>query len=138
MNYAMSKKIDTEIDEMVTYMLFADEEPLKEPVKGVSTFTKTFAARGPRDHQGRSLRDFDLQKRLFRYPLSYMIYSPAFEAMPDLVRERAYQRIYDVLTRKDANEKFASLSDSDRKAVLAILRDTKRNLPAYWNEPVER
>ncbi len=36
--------------------------------RGVSTFTKTFAERGPRDHQGRSLRDFDLHKRMFRYP----------------------------------------------------------------------
>ena len=95
---AARDRIDTEIEEMVGYMLFVDEEPLKEPVKGVSTFTKTFAERGPRDTKGRSLRDFDLQKRLFRYPLSYMIYSAAFDGLPEMVRDRVYQRLYDVLT----------------------------------------
>src|SRR5215469_7982205 len=46
------KQLNSEIEEMVTYMLFADEEPLKAPVTGVSTFTKTFPERGPRDSKG--------------------------------------------------------------------------------------
>jgi hypothetical protein len=111
---------------------------LREPVAGVSTFTKTFAARGPRDRQGRSLRDFDLQKRLFRYPLSYMIYSAAFDGMPDLARERVYQRLYDVLTGKDSSEKFAHLSAEDRSAMLEILRQTKPKLPNYFTAAAPR
>jgi hypothetical protein len=55
-------QFDTDLESLVTYMLFADEATLRGPVIGVSTFTKTFAERGPRDRQGRSLRDFDLQK----------------------------------------------------------------------------
>jgi hypothetical protein len=129
---AARDRINSEIDEMTGYMLFVDEEPLKEPVAGVSTFTKTFAGRGPRDDKGRSLRDFDLQKRLFRYPLSYMIYSAAFDGMPDVVHERVYQRLYDVLTGKDKSQTFAALSPADRQAVLEIVRATKPNLPAYW------
>ncbi len=124
-------KIDPEIDEMVTYMLFADEAPLTAPVTGVSTFTKTFPQRGPRDKQGRSLRDFDLKARLFRYPLSYMIYSAAFDALPDMARERIYRRLFEVLTGKDQSKTFARLSAEDRRAVLEILRETKPNLPAY-------
>ncbi|HYR86579.1 MAG TPA: hypothetical protein VE422_21005 [Terriglobia bacterium] len=124
--------LDAGIEELVTYMLFADEEPLREPVKGVSTFTQTFPQRGPRDKQGRSLRDFDLQKRLFRHPLSYMIYSEVFEGLPDAVREKIYRRLYDVLTGKDTSKKYSALSAVDRRAVLEILRDTKPNLPAYW------
>ena len=120
---------------MTGYMLFVDEEPLKQPVAGVSTFIKTFAARGPRDAKGRSLRDFDLQKRLFRYPLSYMIYSSAFDGMPDIVRERVYQRVYDVLTGKDKSQTFAGISPADRQAVLEIVRATKPNLPKYWTSP---
>ena len=46
---AAEEKINPEIEEMLGYMLFVDEAPLKEPVKGVSTFTQTFAERGPRD-----------------------------------------------------------------------------------------
>jgi hypothetical protein len=125
-------QFDTDLESLVTYMLFADEATLRGPVVGVSTFTKTFAARGPRDHQGRSLRDFDLQKRMFRYPLSYMIYSEAFDGMPDQVRERVYRRLYDVLTGRDQSEKFKRLSSEDRQAVLEILRDTKQGLPAYF------
>src|SRR5580704_10634067 len=122
---AARNRINGEIEEMVGYMLFVDEEPLKEPVAGVSTFTKTFAARGPRDAKGRSLRDFDLQKRLFRYPLSYMVYSAAFDGMPGIVREQIYLRLYDVLTGKDKREKFARLSMQDRRSILEILCETK-------------
>jgi len=129
---AARDRINTEIEEMVGYMLFVDEEPLKQPVKGVSTFTKTFAERGPRDSKGRSLRDFDLQKRLFRYPLSYLIYSAAFDGMPDVVRERVYQRLYEVLTGKDKSQTFAGISPADRQAVFEIVRATKPKLPEYW------
>ena len=81
-------RLQADVDAMVRYMIFAEEVPLKEPIEGVSTFTKTFPQRGPRDAKGRSLRDFDLQKRLFRYPLSYMIYSAQFDALPEQVREQ--------------------------------------------------
>jgi hypothetical protein len=128
-------KIEAEIEDMLTYMLFANEAKLYDPVEGVSTFTKTFPERGPRDKQGRSLRDFDLQKRLFRYPLSYMIYSDAFNALPDQARQKVYQRLFDVLSNKDRDPRFARLSAEDRTNVLAILRDTKPDLPAYWREP---
>jgi hypothetical protein len=113
-------------------MVFADEARLQGPIVGVSTYTKTFPARGPRDSHGRSLRDFDLQTRLFRYPLSYMVYSEAFDAMPEHARDRIYHRLYDVLTGHDQSEKFKRLSAGDRRAVLEILRETKRGLPAYF------
>ena len=40
--------------------------------------------------KGGSLRDLDLQRRLFRYPCSYMIYSEAFEALPAAARTAMY------------------------------------------------
>jgi hypothetical protein len=108
------------VDEVVAYMLFEDEVPLEEPIRGVSTFAASFARRGPRDSRGRSLRDFDLERRLFRYPLSYMVYSEAFDALPDSVRDRVYRRL------------FESLTDREGDAVLSILKDTKPGLPAYF------
>jgi hypothetical protein len=128
--------MDRAIDQMVDYMLFVGEAPLREPVQGVSSFTATFPHRGPRDRHGRSLRDFDLQRRLFRYPLSYMIYSESFDALPAAARHRLYQRLFDVLSGTDRNPKFAHLSDSDRRAILEILRDTKAGLPEYWSPVV--
>jgi len=106
-----------QLDALVDYMLFTDEVPLKEPIRGVSTFTESFPKRGPRDRQGRSLRDFDLQTRLFRYPLSYMIYSPSFDALPEPIRVRIYQRI----------------SARGSRAVMEILRDTKPGLPSNFS-----
>jgi hypothetical protein len=127
-------KLEAAIDDMVGYMLFTDEAPIQGSIKGVSTFSTTFPERGPRDKQGRSLRDFDLQKRLFKYPLSYMIYTKAFDSMPDWDRERIYQRLFNVLTGKDTDPKFAKLSSDDRRNVLEIVRATKPNLPAYWKD----
>jgi hypothetical protein len=125
-------KLNPEIEEMLKYMLFADEQPLRAPVKGVSTFTETFPQRGPRDPQGRSLRDFDLKTRLFRYPLSYMIYSAAFDGLPEPVRGRVYQRLYEILSGKDSGKTFATLSPETRAAILEIVRATKPNLPDSW------
>jgi hypothetical protein len=107
----MGKPVDEDLDALARYMTFAGEAPLKEPIEGVSTFAKTFPERGRRDRKGRSLRDFDLQTRLFRYPLSYMVYSEQFDALPLKVREAIWRRV------------FAALKD--RTDVLEILRDTK-------------
>ena len=131
-------QIDADIEALVTYMLFADEAPLSEPVEGVSTFSKTFPDRGPRDDRGRSLRDFDLKERLFRYPLSYMVYSRSFDALPNTVKEEIYRRLYDVLTGDNQDENFAHLSDDDCRSVLEILRDTKPGLPDNWQASAAR
>jgi hypothetical protein len=127
-------ELDGDINDLVGYMLFVDEAALAEPVKGVSAFTLTFPQRGPRDKRDRSLRDFDLQKRLFRYPLSYMVYSDLFDGLPAQIRERVYRHLYDVLAGRDIEPKYAALSSADRRAVLEILLDTKPGLPAYWAE----
>jgi len=121
----MGQSLDADIDAIVAYMLFAEEAPLREPIEGVSTFAKTFPQRGPRDSHGRSLRDFDLHTRLFRYPLSYMVYSAAFEALPEGVRGQIWRRVYDVLEGRNPSPKFARLTAEDRRAILEILRDTR-------------
>jgi len=123
---------EPDIEPIVAYMLFADEARLREPVEGAGAFTKTFPLRGPRDRRGRSLRDFDLNTRLFRYPLSYMIYSAAFDALPDAVREQVYRRLYGILAGKDRSARFAGLTLEDRRSILEILGETKANLPKWW------
>jgi hypothetical protein len=131
---AAAEGLKTGIEEMLQYMLFVEEAPLREPIRGVSSFTTTFPARGPRDGSGRSLRDFDLQTRVFRYPLSYMIYSATFETIPDAVKAQLYKRLYDILTNRDTSSAFSRVSTVDRKAIFEILRATKPNLPDYWRE----
>ena len=90
---------------------------------------------GPRDKQGRSLRDFDMNRRIFKYPCSYMIYSEAFDNMPELARERILRRLWEVLTTDETKPAFAHLSASDRKAILEIITATKKNLPDWWGKP---
>jgi len=121
-----------EIDDLVAYLTFAEEAPLREPVHGVSQFTRTFPQRGPRDSHGLSLRDFDLEHRLFRYPLSYLIYSAAFDALPDRLRERIYSRLFEVLSGRDQSPRFSWAGGPERRAALEILRETKPDLPASF------
>jgi hypothetical protein len=125
-------RIHAAADELVEYLLFSEEAQLTEPLRGTSGFAEVFAKQGPRDAQGRSLRDFDLRTRLFRYPCSYLIYSEAFDHLPAAARDRVYDRLHAVLSGRDTTAKFARLSSDDRKAILEILRDTKPGLPESW------
>jgi hypothetical protein len=113
---------DAALDDLVTYMTFANEVALPGPVSGDSGFTADFAKRGPRDSKGRSLRAFDLKTRLFRYPLSYMVYSDAFDSLKPDIRDRLYRRLYDTLKTKG----------TDGADAIAILAATKPGLPDYW------
>ena len=133
-NAETMERLNAGIDEMLQYMLFADEAALQEPIRGVSTFTTTFPSKGPHDHAGRSLRDFDLQTRIFRYPLSYMIYSAAFDAIPDTTKVRIYNRLYDILTTQDPSVTVSGVSSVNREAILEIVRSTKPDLPTRWQQ----
>ncbi len=119
-------------DPLVKYLLFAGEARLQSPIKGTSGFAEHFAQQGSRDSQGRSLRDFDLQTRMFKYPCSYLIYSPAFDALPGDVRDYVLERIWKILDGQDSSPDFAHLSKTDRTAIREILIATKPNLPSYW------
>jgi len=114
------------------YFLMTEEARLTEPVAGTSSYAADFEKMGPRDHLGRSLRDLDLRTRLFKYPCSFLVYDPAFDAMPEPMHSELLQRLYNILTGQDTSREWANLSPDDREAVLQILRDTKPNLPEYW------
>lgn len=123
------RRIRSAADKLVEYMLFSDEFRLTSPVAGVSTFTQDFTSRGPRDSKGRSLRDFDLQTRLFRYPCSFLIYSDAFDALPEPMLDAVYHGLISVLTQPSDvsadEDRFRHLSTSDRSAIREILLETK-------------
>jgi hypothetical protein len=123
-------------EQLLRYLLFANEAPLPnldgKAVIASSAFARDFAARGPRDSRGRSLRDFDLSTRIFRHPLSYLVYSEAFDALPEPVNGYVYRRLFEVLTGADQHEDFEALSAEDRRAILEILLETKPGLPQQW------
>jgi hypothetical protein len=115
---------------LVTAMLFGWTPQLTAPVSGTAGFTAEFAKLGPFDRQGRTLRELDLKKRLFRYPLSYTIYTESFNAMPVPAKEYVYKRLREILTGADKSMAFSHLSEADRAAVLQILEDTKPDFAA--------
>jgi hypothetical protein len=118
--------------ELVDYLLFIDEPPLGGRIVGTSGFAETFAARGPFDRNGRSLRQLQLDGRLMRHPCSYMIYSEAFDALPPDAREAIYRRLWRVLSGSDTADRYRRLSRDDRRAIIEILVDTKKGLPEYF------
>lgn len=124
-----TRRIESAGEQLVKYLLFSDEVRLEAPVVGTSKFAEEFSARGPFDSNGRSLRQFDLQSRLFKYPCSYLIYSRAFAELPKEVKDHVHKRLNEILTGKDTSDAFAHLSASDRAAVLEILRETAPEFP---------
>jgi hypothetical protein len=61
-----------------------------------------------------------------------MIYSEAFDGMPDQVREAAYKRLWQILSGEDKSQEYSKLSLADRQAIVGILRETKKGLPDYF------
>ncbi len=120
---------------LVEYLLFSGEAKLTSPIVGTSEFAREFPTSGPRDSRGRSLRDLDCNTRLMRHPLSYLIYSPTFDGLPDLARRHVYQRLWEVLGGNETKKEFAHLSAVDRRVILEIVRETKTNLPESWRAP---
>lgn len=116
---------------LLEYMLFRNETPLKGKVSGTSGFTAEFQAVGPRDRQGRSLRDFDLVHRIFRHPCSYLIYSPSFDALPAEVKTYLWSRLDTILEGRDSIPCYATMPLIDRQALIEILEDTKPEYRAW-------
>lgn len=119
-------------DKLLKYMLFNREYALESPVSGTSKFAEEFSQRGPRDSKGRSLRDLDLQTRMFKYPCSFLIYSEQFTDLPKEVKEDVLKKLREVLTGANTSPDFAHLSPDDRQAIYEILKETLPGLPQDW------
>ncbi|MBI2425909.1 MAG: hypothetical protein HYV27_24000 [Candidatus Hydrogenedentes bacterium] len=126
------RRIASAGDKLVRHMLFVDEVELDDPIVGTSGYTERFAALGPFDGQGRSLREFDLESRLFKYPLSYLIYSPQFDGLPEEMKGYVYQRLWGILTGVENTPDYLHLTNAKSRAIREILLATKPGLPAYW------
>jgi len=146
---SVERRFDNAANAIVEALLFADEAQLTSPIRGASGFKAAFEAIGPKDSQGRSLRQFDLEKRLFKYPCSFLIDNPAFNSLPKPILDRTYKKLHNILTNADQPEpqdpqdkkvqqarrdKFKHLTKTDRQAILEILLATKKNLPDYWRK----
>ncbi|HEU4626769.1 MAG TPA: hypothetical protein VFS52_18550 [Steroidobacteraceae bacterium] len=131
----VQKPLKSMLEALVRGMLFVDATAPEDKITSTSGFDRWFEAQGPRDPKGRSLRELDLQTRLFKYPLSYLVYSGGFEGLPGCDKEYVYTRLADVLSGRDSSAPFAHLSPGMRADLLEILSATK---PAFAERARER
>ncbi|MCB1321603.1 MAG: hypothetical protein KDK34_15215, partial [Leptospiraceae bacterium] len=140
MEQQLGLKSDVE-DRLLRYILFLDEAELAGPVKGTTDYQAWFEKQGKRDAQGRSLKDFDLKTRLFRYRLSYLIYTDSFNKMPAPARLRILREVYAFLNATDAELEQAwdiipsRFPLSERQAIQQIVAETLPDLPDFWKQP---
>ena len=74
------------------------------------------------------MREFDLTKRIFKYPCSYLIYSPAFDSLQEPLREEVSRQLRSILEGKDSSKDYSHLDATIRADILQILRETKPSL----------
>jgi hypothetical protein len=129
---SLADRVRQAAHDVVDYMLLLDEAPITEKIEGSSGFAERFSAQGPRDSRGRSLRQLDLERRVFRYPCSYVIYGEAFDALPPSAKAAVYERLWEVLSGRQSGQPYDRLLPADRRAIVEILRDTKKDLPPYF------
>ena len=113
------------------YLLFVDEAPLARPVRGTSGFAERFAP-GPARYTGPVAARLRSAAPAVPLPCSYMIYTEAFDALPDDARDAVYARLAFVLSGRETGARYRSLSPADRRAIVQILRETKKDLPASF------
>jgi hypothetical protein len=58
-----------------------------------------------------------------------------FDALPAAAKAEVYDRLWQVLSGKDRDKRYKHLSLADRQAIVDILRETKKDLPAFF-QPV--
>lgn len=119
---------DSMADKIVNYLLFKGEADSGEDLEGNADFQRAFTARFPKTKDGRSLADFKLYERLFKYRCSYMIYSEAFKSLPAKVKLSVLKKMHAAIAGKDPA--YDWLKASECQKIDAILSET---LPA-WKE----
>jgi hypothetical protein len=121
----VQKPLKSMLESLVQALLSVEATTLSDTIRSTSGYSRWFEARGPRDPKGRSLRELDLRTRVFKYPLSYLIYSESFDGLPTCGKDYIYRRIADILNGRDTSPTYAHLSPGERAELLEILRATK-------------
>jgi hypothetical protein len=118
------------LDKLVQVLLMQDAIQLAEPISGNAEFRAWFEAQGPRKAQGRSLRELDLESRLFRLPLSYIVQSRDFAMLPAFARDYVWRELAAILQGKKLHPALENVAAADLLAVLQILQETQPGFAA--------
>lgn len=123
------------VEKILEFLLFCGEAALPEDgIEGSPEFQKAFTSTRKATKGGRSLKDFQLLSRIFKYRCSYLIYSPEWDALPKPFLDMLNRRLHDILTSPTPVAGYEHLSATERENILSILQETKPTLPPYWFE----
>jgi hypothetical protein len=126
---------DSQAEKILDALLCRDEAAW--PYGGIQSdgvFASAYAKTRKPDARGRSLRDLDLQTRLFRYRCSPLIYSQSFATLPRELRDIVLLRLSSGLRAFPPSPSFGHLADAERVAIHEILTQTMPDLPAGWGK----
>jgi hypothetical protein len=122
-------------DKILKCLLFCGEAPMPDGgVDGAGAFEDAFRSNRRAAKSGKSLKDFQLLTRLFKFRCSYLIYSRSWDGLPEKFRELVYRNLHTILTAEQPVKGFEHLSPGERREILEILRETKEGLPDYWSK----
>lgn len=128
--------VQGETERIVDALLYHGEIRLPEGgIRGAGDFERAFAASRRPDARGRSLRDFDLDTRLFRWRCSFLIHSEAFAALPRELKSSVLRRLDDILAAHAPPDRYAYLDDDERRAIRGILLETHPEFAAAVRGP---
>lgn len=128
---ADDKRLNEKATALVRYILFADEAKLPPSgIAGDEKYAADFLSNKKASGTGLSLKDLDLKTRMFKHRCSYMLYTPQWQKLPAMIKNRVYAGMKLALSGKDQN--YAYLSAQERLAIVSILRETLPDLPADW------
>lgn len=119
----LGKRSDAE-EQLLRYLLFAEEAPLSDPIAGSTQFAEWFRKRGQTDSQTPNLREWNLKTRLFEHRLSYLIQSRLFQNLPKPVKDRLSARMLEVLSADDPPKPYSKRTQKERQTLRRILLDT--------------
>ncbi|MEM6915932.1 MAG: hypothetical protein AAF491_05135, partial [Verrucomicrobiota bacterium] len=124
--------LENAAERVLEQMLFVEEFPLPGGVEGSPEFQEAFQESAVKNEEGRSLKDFRLYERLMKYRCSYLIYSDAFDHLPNEIRTLILDRLHGILTKPSEYPEFDYLSSSERERIYEILLQTLPRLSPAW------
>lgn len=128
--------IGHQADRIIEALLFREEAPLPEGgIDSKGPFMAAFQEAGIPNRAGRSLRDFQLLDRLFKYRCSYMIYSGAFRHLPGELRDVILARLDGILGGTGDSPLGDHLAASEREKIREILVETLDGYPGAAPKP---
>jgi hypothetical protein len=136
MNHALGRSVDYRSEStqrriaaaatsLAEALLMVDEPKLAAPVEGIGGFRIAFESIGPATADGLSLRQLDLKERLFKYPLSFLIYTAEFQQLPKEVMQPIQERLIAELSDQPLKGNAPRLVEKEARPLLRrVLAET--------------